>query len=71
MYLRPPRYYKGSVPFDIGWVVLPEGASLVTRFIGAEPGSFKIGDEVELTIDVMQQDEEGNDILGFAFIPAK
>ena len=42
-----------------------------TRLLGAEPGTFKIGQEVELDIDVMQEDGEGNEILGYCFVPAE
>jgi hypothetical protein len=41
------------------------------RLLGAEPGTFRIGQEVELDIDVMQVDAEGNEILGFCFVPVR
>jgi uncharacterized OB-fold protein len=68
--LAPPAY-KGPVPFDLGYVELPEGVNIYTRFLGAEPGTFKIGQEVELDIDVMQKDAEGNEILGYCFVPVR
>jgi hypothetical protein len=39
--------------------------------LGAGHGTFKIGQEVELDIDVMQTDAEGNEILGYCFVPVK
>ena len=69
--LRPPRWYKGPVPFDLGYVELEEGIRIWTRLLGAEAGTFKIGQEVELDVDVLQEDEEGNEILGYCFVPAK
>ena len=69
--LPPPQWYKGKVPFDLGYVELPEGVRIWTRLLGAEAGTFQIGQEVELDIDVMQIDDQGNEILGFCFVPAK
>jgi uncharacterized OB-fold protein len=69
--LPPPQWYKGRVPFDLGYVELPEGVMIWTRLLGAEAGTFKIGQEVELDIDVMQVDDEGSEILGFCFVPVK
>ncbi|MFH1243107.1 MAG: OB-fold domain-containing protein [Pseudomonadota bacterium] len=69
--LAPPQWYKGPVPFDLGYVELPEGVRIWTPLLGAEAGTFKIGQEVELDIDVMQEDEEGNEILGYCFVPVK
>ena len=69
--LRPPRWYKGQVPFDLGYVELEDGIRIWTRLLGAEAGTFKIGQEVELDFDVLQEDDEGNEILGFCFVPVK
>ena len=69
--LAPPQWYKGPVPFDLGYVELPEGVMIWTRLLGAEPGTFEIGQEVELDIDVMQVDAEGKEILGFCFVPVR
>jgi hypothetical protein len=52
-------------------VELPEGVNVYTRFLGAGHGTFKIGQEVELDIDVMQTDAEGNEILGYCFVPVQ
>jgi uncharacterized OB-fold protein len=66
--LPPPQWYKGPVPFHLGYVELPEGVRVWTRLLGAEAGGLKIGQEVELDIDVMQEDAEGNEILGYCFV---
>ena len=68
--LAPPQWYKGPVPFDLGYVQLPEGVRIWTRLLGAEAGTFKIGQDVELDIDLMQENPEGNEILGYCFVPA-
>ena len=69
--LPPPQWYKGPVPFDLGYVELQEGVRIWTRLLGAEAGTFKVGQEVELQIDVMQEDAEGNEILGYCFVPVR
>ncbi len=69
--LPPPQWYKGPVPFDLGHVELEEGVRVWTRLLGAQAGTFKIGQEVELDIDVMQVDADGNEILGYCFVPVK
>jgi uncharacterized OB-fold protein len=69
--LAPPKWYKGPVPFDLGYIELPEKILIWSRLLGAEPGTFKIGQEVELKIDIIQKNNEGNDILGYCFIPIK
>lgn len=69
--LRPPNWYEGPVPFDLGYVELEDGVRVWSRLLGAEAGTFKIGQEVELDIDVLQVDKEGNEVLGFCFVPAK
>lgn len=69
--LPPPQWYKGPVPFDLGYVELPEGIRIWTRLVDAKPGTFEVGQEVELEIDIMQEDGEGNEILGYCFVPIK
>ncbi len=67
--LPPPQWYKGPVPFHLGYVELPEGVKIWTRILDAEVGTLQVGQEVELKIDVMQKDAKGNEILGYCFIP--
>ena len=57
--------------FDLGYVELQEGVRIWTRLLGAEAGTFKVGQEVDLHIDVMQEDAEGNEILGYCFVPVR
>ena len=69
--LPPPKYYKGPVPYTIGYVEFPEAVRVLTRLLGADPESLRIGMEVELIINKLQDDEEGNEIMGFGFAPVK
>jgi len=66
---RPPVYYKGEIPYAIGFVELPEGIRVETLFTGCEPERIKVGMEVEMLIEKLHEDEEGNEILGYKFKP--
>jgi len=66
--LPPPLWYKGPVPFNLGYVELPEGVKIWSRLMCGENKTLEIGQDVEFSIDVMQEDENGNEILGYCFI---
>jgi uncharacterized OB-fold protein len=68
---RPPEYYKGEVPYAIGFVELPEGVRVETLFTGGNPEDLQIGMEVEMVIEKLQEDEEGNEILAYKFKPRR
>jgi len=67
--MLPPPRYKGEVPFHLGYVELPEGIKIWTRILKAEVGGLQVGQEVELEIDIMEEDDEGNEVLGYCFVP--
>ena len=69
--LPPAGYYKGPVPFCVGWVHLPDGIRVNSLLFSNDLWSLKIGQEVELVIEKLQDDEEGNEIMGFGFAPVK
>ena len=66
---RPPVYYKGEIPYAIGFVELPEGIRVETLFTGCKPEHLKVGMEVEMLIEKLHEDEEGNQILAYKFKP--
>ncbi len=67
----PPPYYKGDVPFSIGWVELPDQCRVLSPLVDADAESFKIGMDVDLVFRKIDEDKDGNDIIGFGFAPAK
>jgi len=67
---RPPEYYKGKVPYAIGFVELPEGVRVETLFTDCDFDSLKIGMEVELVLRSLHSDENGNEIETYMFRPA-
>ncbi len=68
--LTPPRYYKGPVPYTIGYVDLPDEHTVYTAFSGA-PEHYKVGMDVELVIEKLHEDDQGNEIMGFKFKPVE
>ena len=57
---QPPAggFYKGSVPFIYGLVKLPDGV-IIPGHILADAETLKIGDKVEVVLDILFEDENG------------
>ena len=66
---RPPVYYKGPVPYAMGFVELPDGVRIQTLFTGCDPDALRIDMDVELVIDRLYEDDKGNEILTYKFRP--
>ncbi|WP_102142339.1 Zn-ribbon domain-containing OB-fold protein [Mycobacterium hubeiense] len=68
----PP--YKGPtgkdfVPFGVGLVQLDDVIRVEGRLTENDPAKLKFGMEVELTMIPFTTDEDGNDVVTFAFKP--
>jgi uncharacterized OB-fold protein len=61
------------VPFGVGLVQLGLGEDAVIRVEGRltenDPGKLQFGQEVELTMVPLTADDEGNEVVTFAFQP--
>jgi uncharacterized OB-fold protein len=66
----PPPGYRGEIPFGFGVVELPEGLRVVGRLTEAEPGRLRPGQPMALAVVPLHVDEEGRDVVTFAFAPA-
>jgi len=66
---RPPEYYKGPVPYAEGFVELPEGVRVETLLTDCNFDELRIGMDVEMVIEKLHDDEEGNEILAYKFRP--
>ena len=66
---KPPKYYRGQVPYAEGFVELPEGVRVETLFTGCDFNDLKVGMDVEMIIEKLHEDEEGNEIVAFKFKP--
>lgn len=68
--MRPPGgYYRGEVPYAIGFVELPEGIRVETLFTECDPEEIAVGAEVELLIEKLHEDDEGNEVMAYKFRP--
>ena len=72
---NPP--YKGTetpeefVPYVVGYVELPGEVIVETRLTTANPDDLEIGMEMDLVIEKFMDDEDGNEVMMFAFKPAE
>ncbi|TDI61178.1 MAG: DNA-binding protein [Alphaproteobacteria bacterium] len=72
---NPP--YKGLegpedfVPFGVGYVELPGEVIVEARLTTANPDDLEIGMEMDLVIEKFMTDENGDDVMMFAFKPAE
>jgi uncharacterized OB-fold protein len=67
---RPPVYYQGEVPYALGFVELPEGVRVETLFTGCDVDDLRVGLEVEMVLDRLSEDEDGNEVVTYKFRPA-
>jgi len=65
----PARYPKPYTPYAIGVVDLDEGLRVVGRMSVDDPESLRLGCEVELTIEPIDSDEEGRELVTWKFKP--
>ena len=69
---RPPGDYKGPdpfVPFALGLVEVPEGIRILSPLTDCDVDNLKIGMELELVVDKLFVDDEGNEVMSFKFKP--
>ena len=60
---------KEFVPFGIGYVQLADEVKVETRLTEADPKALVTGMEMELVLFPLRTDEEGNEVVTFAFQP--
>lgn len=64
-----PPGYVGPVPFGFGVVELPEGLRIVTRLGVADPSLLRFGQDMRLTLEPLQTDVGGQDVVTWSFAP--
>jgi uncharacterized OB-fold protein len=60
---------KDFVPFGIGYVELADEVKVETRLTTADPEALSTGMEMELVLVPLRTDDEGNEVVTFAFQP--
>ncbi len=71
-YQPPPPYHAPDpfVPYANGWIELPEGLMVQAMIApGYNEKSLKIGMKMELIIDKLYEDEQGNEVVSWKFKP--
>jgi len=69
---QPPAggFYRGPVPYAYGAVQLPEGVELFSLFTG-NLDELRVGMEVEMIVEKLFDDDEGNEITTYKFTPTR
>ena len=57
-------------PYAVGYIELPGEIMVESRLVGIDPEDLEIGMEMELTIEPFVKNEEGEELLIFAFKPS-
>ena len=69
----PPVPYAGDtenfVPYAVGYIELPEGVRVESRLTESDASRLAIGMEMELAIEPFAVDDEGREVVTFAFAP--
>lgn len=67
---KPP--YRGPAPFEpygVGYVQLGDEVIVESRLTENDPDALRIGAPVELVVVPFRRDDDGNDVVTFAFRP--
>ncbi len=70
MQVGPPGF---QVPYVIGYVRTREGAIVFAPITGCEAkdDALEMGEEMELVIEKVREDEKGNNLIGWKYRPVK
>jgi uncharacterized OB-fold protein len=60
---------KDFIPYGVGYVELPGEVKVETRLTESDPARLQIGMEMELVVVPFRSDDDGNDVMTFAFQP--
>ncbi|MBM3167180.1 MAG: DNA-binding protein [Chloroflexi bacterium] len=74
MYYPAPPPYKPSdpfVPYGLGWIELPEGLAVLSHLTENDPDKLRVGMEMELILDELEEDEMGSKVMYYKFRPVK
>lgn len=65
----PARYDEPYKPYAMGVVDLAEGLRVLGRISTDDPEDLKLGAEVELVLEPLYRDEDGNEVITWKFKP--
>ena len=61
--------YKGPIPYAVGAVELPGGIVILSPLTQCQLDQLKIGMDVELVLEKLYEDENGNEVISYKFKP--
>jgi uncharacterized OB-fold protein len=67
----PPPGYEGEVPFGFGVVELTNGLRVIARLTESNPSRLAFGMEMRLVVERLHTDDDGTDVLTYAFEPVR
>ena len=65
----PTPGYSGPSPLCIGFIRLPEGLKVIAPLTETDIEKLRLGMEMEMIVRTVSTDQQGNDLVGFAFTP--
>jgi uncharacterized OB-fold protein len=65
----PARYEEPYVPYAVGMVDMPEGLRVLARISADDPEAVQPGAEVELVLERLYLDENGDEVITWKFRP--
>ena len=70
MRVGPPDF---PPPYMVGYVRMKEGPLIFTQITGCdtEDDALEMGEEMELVIETIRKDSEGNNLMGWKFRPVR
>ena len=69
---KPPfRGPQGFQPYGVGYVELPGACIVESRLTTSDPELLQIGRRMRLTVTPFAEDDDGTEVLTFAFAPAE
>ena len=63
----PAKYDEPYTPYALGLIDLPEGLRVLARISTDDPEGLKVGAEVELLLERLSGDGDGNEIITWMF----
>jgi uncharacterized OB-fold protein len=68
---QQPAVYQGAIPYSFGQVKLQEGVNVEGLLTCPDFDELKLDIPMEMVVDKLQEDEEGNDVVCYKFRPSK
>lgn len=73
-YYKPPppaQFDDPFVPYGVGLIDLPEGIRVLSMMSAGQPENLKIGAEVELVLEALYHNEDGDEVVTWKFRPVE